>query len=111
MDELDRQIIVLVTEHLGIGAEDITLETPLEQLGDSLDVVELVMALEERFGEGVMKDADVAEIRTVGDLVEWIRRNRGDEDGGAGARVPRPTRPPEGGMGQRLDQPSGEEKD
>ena len=49
------------------------MDTSFEDLGaDSLDVVELTMALEEEFGIGEMEEEDLSGISTVGDLVRYV---------------------------------------
>jgi len=66
----------IVAEQLGANADEITMEsTFIEDLGaDSLDVVELVMALEDEFDMEI--DEDEAEnISTIGDVVEYIKAN------------------------------------
>jgi len=63
----------LVAEQLGVDAADITLETSFDDLNaDSLDVVELIMALEEEFDIEI-PDEDAEKIKTVGDAVEYIK--------------------------------------
>ncbi|MBR3933334.1 MAG: acyl carrier protein [Clostridia bacterium] len=66
----------IVADQLGADADEITMEsTFIEDLGaDSLDVVELVMAMEDEFDMEI--DEDEAEnISTVGDVVEYIKAN------------------------------------
>ncbi len=59
-------------EVLAVDASLITMETSFEDLGaDSLDLVELVMALEETFNIEVAED-ELKEIRTVGEAFELI---------------------------------------
>lgn len=67
------QIADMLSEQLGIAKEKITLESDIvKDLGaDSLDVVELLMALEENTGKTIPEDK-VADIKTVGDLVEIL---------------------------------------
>ncbi len=64
----------IVSQQLGKDAEDITMEsTFIEDLGaDSLDVVELVMALEDEFDIEIDED-DAGSISTVGDVVDYIK--------------------------------------
>ena len=67
----------LIAEQLGVDEDTITLEaTFVEDLGvDSLDLVELSMALEDEFGIEEMAEEDMANIKTVGDLVEYLGKH------------------------------------
>ncbi|HAA81323.1 MAG TPA: acyl carrier protein, partial [Thermoanaerobacter sp.] len=60
-------------EQLGIDPEEITMESSfIDDLGaDSLDIVELIMALEEEFDIEI-PDEDAEKIKTVGDVVEYL---------------------------------------
>ncbi|KUK34848.1 MAG: Acyl carrier protein [Caldanaerobacter subterraneus] len=63
----------IVAEQLGIDPEEITMESSfIDDLGaDSLDIVELIMALEEEFDIEI-PDEDAEKIKTVGDVVEYL---------------------------------------
>ena len=65
----------LSSEQFSVEADTITMETTFtEDLGaDSLDIVELSMALEEEFGVSEMSEEDIAGIATVGDLVNYLQ--------------------------------------
>jgi acyl carrier protein len=65
----------LIAEQFSVDAESITMETSFEEtLGaDSLDIVELSMALEEEFDIGEIGDEDMSSITTVGDLVRFLQ--------------------------------------
>ena len=65
----------LISEQFGVEPDTITMETTFEDdLGaDSLDIVELSMALEEEFDIGEMSEEDLAAIKTVGDLVRYLQ--------------------------------------
>lgn len=70
------KVKTIVAQQLGANADEITMDsTFIEDLGaDSLDVVELVMALEDEFDMEI--DEDEAEnISTIGDVVEYIKSN------------------------------------
>jgi len=64
----------IIVEQLGVEPEDVKLEASfVDDLGaDSLDIVELVMALEETF-ELQIPDEDAEKIRKVGEAVQYIK--------------------------------------
>jgi acyl carrier protein len=66
----------IIVDQLGVDEDTVTLEASfVDDLGaDSLDIVELVMALEEDFGIEI-PDEDAEKIATVGDAVEYIKAN------------------------------------
>ena len=66
----------IIIEQLGVSEEDVTEDASFEDdLGaDSLDLVEIVMAIEERYGFEVLEE-DVENIDTVGKAVEYIKNN------------------------------------
>lgn len=72
MDTFNR-VADMLSEQLGINKDKITLESDvIKDLGaDSLDVVQMLMALEEDFGITVSED-DAANLRTVADIVKLI---------------------------------------
>lgn len=62
----------LISEQLGVDESEMTKETSFEELNaDSLDIVELVMAIEEEFKLEI-SDEEVEKIKTVGDVVRYI---------------------------------------
>ena len=65
----------MLAEQFGVEADTITEETSFEQdLGaDSLDIVDLSMALEEEFGVEELTEDEIASIVTVGDLVRYLQ--------------------------------------
>lgn len=66
----------IVVDQLGVDEEVISLETSFTELNaDSLDIVELIMALEEEFDLDI-PDEDAEKIRTVGDAVNYITENQ-----------------------------------
>lgn len=67
----------VTVEELGVKDEEVTETASFqEDLGaDSLDVVELVMALEDEFGIDI-PDEEVGEIKTVGDAVNYIQKKQ-----------------------------------
>lgn len=69
-----KKVKEVISEQLGIDAEEITMESSfVDDLGaDSLDVVELIMALETEFDIEI-PDEEAERISTVGDIVEYIK--------------------------------------
>jgi acyl carrier protein len=76
-DDILEQVRAAVASTLKVEAERVTLEARLiEDLGgDSLDMLELIMNLEERFGMEV-PDEDTEYIRTVRDIVTYVSKHR-----------------------------------
>ncbi|OGW78162.1 MAG: acyl carrier protein [Omnitrophica bacterium GWA2_52_8] len=70
---IQEKITEIIVEQLGVKAEEVVPEASfVDDLGaDSLDTVELVMALEEEFGCEI-PDEDAEKIQTVGDAVKYI---------------------------------------
>jgi len=68
------KIKAIIVDQLGVDEADVTADASyVDDLGaDSLDIVELVMALEEEFGLEI-PDEEAEKIRTVGDAVKFIQ--------------------------------------
>lgn len=77
MSEIAERVIQIVIEHMGVYPDQVTPEASfLDDLGgDSLDVVELVMALEDEFGITI-PDADVEKISTVRDAIRYVEASK-----------------------------------
>ncbi len=73
---VERRVIEIIVEQLGVSAEEVTLEASfIDDLGaDSLDLVELIMAMEEEFGVEI-SDEDAEKIQTVQDVVNYINQH------------------------------------
>lgn len=77
MEAIFERVKEVIGEQLGIEDLDtITMETTfIDDLGaDSLDIVELIMALEEEFDLEI-PEAEAEKITSVGDVVEYIKNN------------------------------------
>lgn len=74
MSTVEQQVKAIVTEQLGVKAEQVTSDASfVDDLGaDSLDTVELVMALEEEF-EIEIPDEDAEKIKFVKDAIEYVK--------------------------------------
>lgn len=70
---IEQRVKDIIVEQLGVNADQVTAEAKfIEDLGaDSLDIVELVMALEEEFGSEI-PDEQAEKLLTVGDVVKYI---------------------------------------
>lgn len=75
---VQEKITEIIVEQLGVKPEEVTPEASfVDDLGaDSLDTVELVMALEEEFGIEI-PDEDAEKIQTVGDAIRYIDEKAG----------------------------------
>lgn len=73
MSSVADKVKKIVVEQLGVSEEQVTPEAKfIEDLGaDSLDQVELVMALEEEFGSDI-PDEDAEKLQTVGDAIKYV---------------------------------------
>ena len=75
-EEVFEKVKEIIVEQLGVAETSVEMESSfIDDLGaDSLDIVELVMALEEEFDMEI-PDADAEKVVTVGDVVEYIKEN------------------------------------
>lgn len=73
-EEIFDKVKEIIIEQLGVTESSITMEASfIDDLGaDSLDIVELIMALEEEFDTEI-PDADAEKVVTVGDVVDYIK--------------------------------------
>lgn len=68
------KLAALLSEQFGVDMDSITMDTSFEDLGaDSLDIVEMTMAVEEEFGLEDMDEEDLSGISTVADLVRYLK--------------------------------------
>lgn len=70
---VEKRVIEIIVEQLKVSPEEVTLEASfIDDLGaDSLDLVELIMAMEEEFSLEI-SDEDAEKIQTVQDAVNYI---------------------------------------
>lgn len=75
-EEIFEKVKGIIIEQLGVTETSVTLEASfIDDLGaDSLDIVELIMALEEEFDTEI-PDADAEKVVTVGDVVDYIKNH------------------------------------
>ena len=67
----------LIAEQFAIDADEVTMDSSfVDDLGaDSVDLVELVMAMEEEFDIGEIDEEDLQTLKTVGDCVRYLSRH------------------------------------
>lgn len=70
----------IIADQLGVSEDEVTLEASFKKDldADSLDLFELVMALEEEYDVEIPSD-DLAELNTVGDVINYLK-DKGVED-------------------------------
>lgn len=75
-DEVFEKVKGIIVNQLGVAETAVTMEASfIDDLGaDSLDIVELVMALEEEFDIEI-PDSDAEKVVTVSDVVEYIKEH------------------------------------
>lgn len=73
MSEIAEKVKAIVAEQLGVKIDEVKEDAKfIDDLGaDSLDTVELVMALEEEFGEEI-PDEDAEKLTTVGEAIKYV---------------------------------------
>ena len=75
-EEILEKVKEIIVEQLGVAENTVTMEASfIDDLGaDSLDIVELIMALEEEFDLEI-PDGDAEKIVSVSDVVDYIKEN------------------------------------
>lgn len=70
----------IIAEQLGVEEDEITMDTSFKEdlVADSLDLFELTMALEEEYDTEIPAE-ELADIETVGDVIEYLREKGIDE--------------------------------
>ena len=74
IEEIFQTMRELVAEQFAMEPSEVTMDTSFEEdLGaDSMDLVELVMAMEEEFEVGEIQEEDLGKLTTVGDAVNYL---------------------------------------
>jgi acyl carrier protein len=78
MSDTFEDIKTIIVDLLGVDEEKVTLEARFREdlEADSLDLVELIMAFEDKFG-GEISDEDAQSITTVGEAVKYVQTHMG----------------------------------
>lgn len=79
-DGIFEKVKTIIVQQLGTSEGEVSEDASfVDDLGaDSLDIVELIMALEEGFDLQI-SDQDAEQITTVGEAVEYIKRQKGED--------------------------------
>ncbi|MEE0409011.1 MAG: acyl carrier protein [Oscillospiraceae bacterium] len=79
MEEIFKTMQDLIAEQFAIDTDEISMESSfVDDLGaDSVDLVELVMAMEEEFDIGEIDEEDLTALKTVGDCVRYLNGKLG----------------------------------
>jgi acyl carrier protein len=74
---IEQKVKEIIVEQLGVNPDQVTPDAKfIEDLGaDSLDTVELVMALEEEFGQEI-PDEEAEKLQSVGDVIKYIEESQ-----------------------------------
>ena len=74
MSDVTEKVTKIIIDQLGVTAEEVKPEASfVEDLGaDSLDLTELIMAMEEEFNVGEIDEDDLTGLKTVGDCVRYL---------------------------------------
>ena len=74
MEEIFKTMQDLIAEQFALEADEVTMESSFtDDLGaDSVDLVDLVMAMEEEFDIGEIDEEDLTSLKTVGDCVRYL---------------------------------------
>ena len=78
MSDVEGKVKKIIEEKLSVNADQITIDAKFAEdlKADSLDTVELVMALEDEFGLDI-PDEEADKIKTVGDAIRYIETKQG----------------------------------
>ena len=73
---VEEQVKEIIVEQLSVNAEEVVPEASfVDDLGaDSLDLVELIMVMEEKFGQEIPDD-DAAKLQSVQDAIDYIKEH------------------------------------
>lgn len=79
MEEIFKTMQDLIAEQFAIDADEISMDSSFvdDLCADSVDLVELVMAMEEEFDIGEIDEEDLAGLKTVGDCVRYLNSKLG----------------------------------
>ena len=79
---IEQQVKDIIVEQLGVDSADVSPEKSfVEDLNaDSLDLTELIMTFEEKFGFEISEE-DAEKLKTVGDVIDYIKKKKEEREG------------------------------
>ena len=82
-EEIFKTMKDLIAEQFAVNADDVTMNSSFEDdlSADSVDLVELVMAMEEEFEIDEIPEEDLLTLKTVGDCVRYLRAKLNSNNG------------------------------
>ncbi|MBM3128583.1 MAG: acyl carrier protein [Chloroflexi bacterium] len=85
-DQVFDQVKAIIVDKLGVDEGKVTMEARFREdlEADSLDLVELIMEFEEKFG-GEISDDEAQKITTVGEAVNYLKAQMKEQPGSGGA--------------------------
>lgn len=74
------KLIAIIADQFSVDADGVTVDTTFagDLMADSVDIVELTMALEDEFELDEIGEEDVSKIQTVGDLLKFLQQRLGE---------------------------------
>lgn len=79
MDEIEKEVIEIVVEQLGVDPQEVTTSKSFvnDLNADSLDQTELIMTFEERLDLEI-SEQEAATLQTVGDVIAFIKKKKSE---------------------------------
>lgn len=69
-----KKIKIIVANHFGVDVSELNEKTNLKDEGDSLDILEIMMAIENEF-DIILDESELENLETLGELAEYIESN------------------------------------
>ena len=69
-----KKIKIIVANHFGVDVSELNEKTNLKDEGDSLDILEIMMAIENEF-DIILDESELEHLETLGELAEYIESN------------------------------------
>jgi acyl carrier protein len=78
--DVESTVRTIVARHVNVNPADISRDTRLESLNiESLDLIEIIFEIEDRFDINIDQDERSAKLTTVGEMLDWLTTNVGTQ--------------------------------